>query len=189
MAVFIAANAVAGPLGLNKGMTLEELKKQGAFSPVGQQYVYTSKTLASGHTDFDLYTVILTPEQGLCKIQASSKEIDTSSFGTELESKYRRLIDAMSEKYGPPGKNFDFLSAGSLWEEPQYWMMALLKKERTLSAFWSAPVNNNLPDSIQSITIESYALSGSTGYIRLSYEFDNIDACIKVVKSKENSTL
>ncbi|MBK8362094.1 MAG: hypothetical protein IPL15_25355 [Comamonadaceae bacterium] len=78
-------------------MTLEELKKQGAFVSGNQQFVYTAKTIASGHPDFESYTVILTPEQGLCKIQAVSKDIDTSSFGNELQGKYRELVGALSK--------------------------------------------------------------------------------------------
>ena len=188
-AFFAAFGVIAGPLGLNKGMTLEELKKQGAFVAGNQQFVYTAKTITNGHPDFESYTVILTPEQGLCKIQAASKDIDTSSFGNELQGKYRDLVGALSQKYGAPGKDFDFLRAGSIWKEPQYWMMGLLKKERNLDAFWSKPENNNLPDSLSSVALNTYALSGSKGFIKLGYEFDNIDACIEVLKSKKNSSL
>lgn len=189
-AVFFAAfGAIAGPLGLNKGMTLEELKKQGAFVSGNQQFVYTAKTIASGHPDFESYTVILTPEQGLCKIQAVSKDIDTSSFGNELQGKYRELVGALSKKYGAPGKDYDFLRAGSIWKEPQYWMMGLLKKERNLDAFWSKPENNDLPDFLGTVSLSAYALSGSKGAIKLSYDFDNIDACMETFKSKKNSSL
>lgn len=188
-AFFAAFSAIAGPLGLNKGMTLNELKKQGAFVSGSQQFVYTAKTITSGHPDFESYTVILTPEQGLCKIQAVSKGIDTSSFGNELQEKYRELVGALSKKYGAPGKDFDILRAGSIWKEPQYWMMGLLKKERNLDAFWSKPENNDLPDSLGSVALNTYALSGSKGFIKLIYDFDNIDACMEVLKSKKNSSL
>ena len=188
-AFFAAFGAIAGPLGLNKGMTLEELKKQGAFVSGSQQFFYTAKTITSGHPDFESYTVILTPEQGLCKIHAVSKDIDTSAFGNELQGKYRELVGALSKKYGAPGKDFDFLRAGSIWKEPQYWMMSLLKQERNLDAFWSKPENNNLPDSLGSIAVNTYALSGSKGFIKLIYDFDNIEACVEMLKSKKNSSL
>jgi hypothetical protein len=188
-AFFAAFGAIAGPLGLSKGMTLEELKKQGAFVSGNQQFVYTAKTITSGHPDFESYTVVLTPEQGLCKIQAVSKDIETSSFGTELEGKYNGLVEAMSGKYGAPGKNFNFLRSESSWKEPQYWMMGLLKKERRLIAFWNKPENNNLPDSLQLIMIETLPLSGSKGFLKLVYEFDNIDACVAVLQAKKNSSL
>lgn len=189
-AAFLAAfSAIAGPLGLDKGMTLDELKKQGAFVSAGQPFFYTAKTITSGHLDFESYTVILTPEQGLCKIQAVSKDIETNGFGTELEKRYDSLIEAISGKYGTPGKNFNFLRAGSIWNEPQYWMMGLLKKDRTLTAFWSKPENKNLPDSLESIHVETSPRSGSKGYLKLVYEFNNVKECLAVLKAKTNSNL
>lgn len=188
-ALFAAFGAIAGPLGLNKGMTLEELKKQGAFISGNEPFVYTAKTIASGHPDFALYTAVLTPEHGLCKIQVASKNIDTSSFGSELQEKHSELVRALSKKYGAPTKEFNFLKAGSIWNEPRDWMMGLLKKERSLSAFWITSDNNNLADSLKVIFLLSHALSDSKGYISLGYDFDNTDACMEVVRSKKNSTL
>ena len=187
--LFSTFSALAAPFGLTKGMGLEELKKQGTFVPGNQQYVYTSKSINNGHPDFEAYSVVLTPEHGLCKIIAIGKDVETNGFGSELESKYKNLIEAMSGRYGPPGKNYDFLRAGSIWKESQYWMMGLLKKDRTLTAFWSKPENNNLPDALQSIMLDTVALSGSKGYLQLAYEFDNVDACIAFTKAKKNSNL
>lgn len=188
-ALFAAFGAIAGPLGLNKGMTLEELKKQGAFISGNEPFVYTAKTIASGHPDFELYSVLLTPEQGLCKIQAAGKNIDTSSFGSELQEKHRELVGALSKKYGAPSNEFNYLKAGSIWNEPQDWMMGLLKKERNLDAYWTKSDKSNLSDSLEAVSVNTQALSGSKGYIRLSYDFDNIGACMEALKSKKNSTL
>lgn len=185
----IAFGAVAGPLGLNKGMTLAELNKQGSFAPANQPFMYRAKTLANGHPDFEDYTIVLTPEHGLCKIVASGKNIDSSPYGTELEGKFKELVSALTGKYGAPGKNFIGLGSGSIWNQPKDWMMGLLKKERSVAAFWIPPGNAHLPDSLQSIGVEAVALSGSTGYIRLAYEFDNADECMKTLKAKRNSSL
>ena len=182
-------SAIAGPFGLNKGMTLEEVKKYGAFVSGDSPFIYSTKTLSGGHPDFEIYSIILTPQQGLCKISAGGKDVNTSSFGDELKNKHRDLVAALSNKYGSPGNNFDFLRSGSIWKDSQDWMMALLKKERTLASYWSAPERANLPDSLLSIALETAALSGSKGYVRLSYEFDNLDACMAHLKEKTNSNL
>jgi len=187
--VVASFSAVAGPFGLSKGMTLEEVKKYGAFVSGDSPFTYTAKTLSNGHPDFEIYSIILTPQQGLCKIQAAGKDVKTSSFGSELKEKHNDLVKALSNKYGSPGNNFDFLRTGSIWKDPQDWMMALLKKERTLASYWSPPERTNLPDSVLSIQLEAAASSGSTGYIRLGYEFDNLDACLAVLKEKKNSNL
>lgn len=187
--VVASFSAVAGPFGLSKGMTLEEVKKYGAFVSGDSPFTYTAKTLSNGHPDFEIYSIILTPQQGLCKIQTAGKDVKTSSFGSELKEKHNDLVKALSNKYGSPGNNFDFLRTGSIWKDPQDWMMALLKKERTLASYWSPPERTNLPDSLLTIQLEAAASSGSTGYIRLGYEFDNLDACIAVLKEKKNSNL
>lgn len=145
--------------------------------------------LVSGHPDFEAYTVILTPEQGLCNLEAIGKNIDSSSYGTELEGKYKTLISAMTVKYGKPYKNFNFLRSGSIWNEPKYWMMGLLKKERRLIAFWAEPGNVNMTDSLTAITVEALPLSGSKGYININYEFSNASECLEIVKTKRNTNL
>ena len=188
--VFIASfSAVAGPFGLSKGMTLEEVKKYGAFVSGDSPFMYTAKTLSNGHPDFESYSIILTPQQGLCKIQAGGKDVKTSSFGSELKEKHNDFVKALTNKYGSPGNNFDYLKSGSIWKDRQDWMMSLLKKERRLASYWASPERTDLPDSISGIELEAAASSGSTGYIRLGYEFDNFDACIAVVEEKKNSNL
>ncbi len=188
--LFIASfPAVAGPFGLSKGMTLEEAKKYGDFVSGNSPFVYTAKTLAGGHPDFESYSIILTPQQGLCKIQASGKDVNTSAFGDELKAKHIEFVKALSNKYGSPGNNYDFLRLGSIWKDPQDWMMALLKKERTLASYWSSPERTNLPDSLLSIELVTAALSGSKGYLRLSYEFNNLDACLLVLNAKKDANL
>jgi hypothetical protein len=188
-AYFIAFSAVAGPFGLNKGMTIAELNKHGNFMPTNQQFVYASNTLINGHPDFMSYFVVLTPEHGLCKIEAFTKDIDASPYGTELEDRFKELISALTEKYGAPGKSLNFLRSGSVWKEPRDWMMSLLKKERTVMAFWAAPEILNLPDALQIIMVNVTPVSSSKGYLKLGYEFDNANECLAKLRAKKNSNL
>lgn len=188
-AFFAAFGAIAGPLGLSKGMTLEELKKQGPFVSGNQPFIYIAKTIATGHPDFVLYIALLTPGQGLCKIQAVSKDVDTSSFGSELQEKHRDLVGVLSKKYGAPTNEFNALKAGSIWNEPKDWMMGLLRKERNLDAFWSKSDKNNLSDSLEAVSLNAEASSNGKGKIKLRYDFDNVDACVEAFNSKKNSNL
>lgn len=145
--------------------------------------------MSTGHPDFEFYSVILTPEQGLCKITAVGKDIRSSSQGTEVEEEFKSKVEALTEKYGEPENKHNFLKSGSLWKERQYWMMGLLKKERIISAFWGPKKNKNLPDSIDSIEIHADATNSETAYITIAYEFDNFDSCIKTLRTKKNSSL
>jgi hypothetical protein len=190
LSIFFASfSAFSTPLGMSKGMSLEDLKKQGDFVRGKQNFVYTAKTILSGHPDFNTYTAVLTPEHGLCSIQAVTHDIDTSGFGIELKAKFENIIQAVSEKYGEPGKIIDRLRSGSTWKEPQFWMMGLIRKDRDLVAFWSEPEYKNLPFSLSTIMIDALPRASNKGFLKIVYEFDNFDDCMKVIESKKNSNL
>ena len=188
-AAFLTINASAGPLGLSKGMTLEQVKQQATLMPTDSPYGYTTTKLANGHPDFETYALIITPQQGLCKIHAMSADIPTSVYGTELQTRYKSLSKAMVEKYGKPEGDHDFLRAGSLWKESKYWMMGLQKNERLLATYWGPPKNVKLPDSLSTMKVEARAISQNKGFLLLNYEFDNYDACAAVLKAKKNANL
>ena len=181
--------AFAGPFGLSKGMTLEQLKKQGSFTPTKMRFVYQTKNLAKGHSDFEAYSVLVSPRYGLCKITAIGNDVVTNAFGNQLEQKFKDISAALTRRYGDPESQFDFLQKGSIWKDPQDWMMGLLKKERALSSFWAPPKNTDLPDSLSVIAVKANAVSPSKGYISLVYEFDNSDECIDSVASAEDANL
>lgn len=183
------AAALAGPLGLIKGMTLEQIKKQGNFVPTKTRFVYQAKALAKGHPDFESYSVLVSPQHGLCKITAIGTDVVTNVFGNQLERKFKDIAGAITRKYGAPGSEFDFLQSGSIWKEPQDWMMGLVKKERVLASFWAAPKNTDLPDALSVIAVKANPLSSSKGYITLVYEFDNVDECISSVESVDDANL
>jgi len=178
---------LAGPLGLEKGMSLDDLKKQGAFTPTNAVHVYTSKSLLRGHPDAELYSAIVSPTLGLCKIVVATKDINTNSYGTDLIGEFNEIKVALSNKYGN-SKDYDFLRSGSIWNESRDWMMGLAKKDRTLSSFWTTP-ENSMPDSIKAISLEAISLGGSKGFIRFGYEFDNISQCLEEMKAKSNANL
>lgn len=190
-AIFAALSlgAIAGPLGLTKGMTLEQLQKKGALVEGTQTFTYTAKNLASGHPDFESYMFVVTPEHGLCKVVALGKTINTNVFGADVKSEYESLLNAITAKYGAPSSTFDTLLAGSIWRDPNDWMMGLFKKERNLTSYWTLSTIKNLPDSLQSIMISASGLSPNKGYIHLGYEFDNFDKCKKSIEAKTNANL
>lgn len=186
---FFVAQASAGPLGLDKGMTLPELEKQGRFVEEKEQYWYKSRRLNNGNDNFEEYSVLVVPGHGLCKIIAVGIDISTSSYGDELKSRFKDLTDALSVKYGAPTSTYDFLRSGSIWDEGRDFMMGLAKKERTLTNFWQSSKGAELKDGLSAISLAGNALSSSKGYLVLTYEFDNIDSCLAARKSKANSNL
>lgn len=182
----VSMSAHSGPLGLEMGTPLAELKKAMKLN-LEKPYLYSTPTVPKSHPDFNDYRLLVTPTHGLCKITAWSKDISTSVYGTELTSKYSSLEEALTTKYGIP-KRYDYLRSGSIWNEPRDWMMALLKKERILGAFWDGK-GRDWPDNLHSVDLQAVALGTEHATIRLSYEFKNSVQCIDWVKSQKDSTL
>lgn len=186
LVTFITANAMAGPLGLDMGMSYDLLNKSIKLKQV-QSFLYSTSSLPKGHSKFEEYRLQITPKHGLCKVIAWSKSIPTSVYGDGLIDKFEKLESAISQKYGQ-GKKFDYLRSGSIWNEPRDWMIGLRKEERTLKTYW---IDNRLklPENIHVIALEAHAIDKETGLIELAYEFKNNSECIEWIRSQENSSL
>ena len=178
--------ALAGPFSLRKGMTIKELKQHGALVSDETPGFYHSRQLKNGHNSFESYTLIVSPTIGLCKIIAVGKNIESNSSGAQIREVFDFLKEPLVAKYGSPSDNFDFLAVGSIWNDRGDWMMSLVKKERHLATFWTS---ENLPDNLKNIGLNAHALSPSTGYLKLTYEFDNAEACLAELRTKGNATL
>lgn len=210
---FVAATqAHAGPFGLTQGATLEEIRKAGAFVASEADYTYVSKNLAQGTPDFDTYSVLVTPKQGLCRIVAFSSDLYTDGYGRQLKARFHDLASALTNKYGTPrvsldisktidlSKNFGFWNLGGIGIDDSGWMDALLLKKRQLSAEWLGGASAigpagqgfsdmNLGDVIGSIALEGRARSPSVAYLRLEYRFKNYGECTTEVKAKRSANL
>lgn len=182
----IAPSAFAGPLGLEMGTSLNELQAIAKLKPE-ESYSYSTTSLPNGHPDFNDYRLVITPKHGLCKVSAWSQTISTSVYGTELLSTFDRYFEALTNKYGT-GKRYDFLKAGSIWKESRDWMMSLVKKERSLAAFWTEK-DLQLPDNIHGIRLQAYAFTTNAGLISIGYEFKNANDCMDWIKAQKDSKL
>jgi hypothetical protein len=160
-------------------MTKAELSRVASLKPeTDSPLVYTIATVPKPHVRFESYVVMVSETIGLCKVVAVGKSIETSAFGTELHSEFDNLEASLEQRYGKH-KTFDHLRAGSLWTEPQYWMMGLEKKDRTLAAFWDHEETPSLPTDLNGIMLQAQSLNTSKGYLSLTYEFSNMDTCSK----------
>ena len=182
--IFATGAVAAGPFGLNKGDSLSALKPLG-LEPAKSAGFYYAKSVPSPHPQFSFYGLGITPEEGLCKIIAISKPIETSVYGSELKDRFESMRDALIAKYGE-GKTYDYLRHGSIWDESKDWMMALIKKERVLETYWTG---GTYPDGVTGINLEVSADERDSGQITLSYEFDNFAACRARTKAKDNESL
>lgn len=181
-----------GPFGFEAGMTKEAVvAKLGAKALVRVDGdVVSFNTAPSPHPDFNEYLLMFSPRAGLVKLLATSRLIETSESGEQLKEKYMKLLAALKTKYGTSPVEGDLLEAGSTWTEPQYWMMGLLKKERTLEAIWGAEQLQSataLPAHLKSVMIDVTATSLEKGFISISYEFEGFHDYLTERNSKRDS--
>ena len=179
--------AIAGPFGLEKGMSLKDIGGQSQQSKaVPGQYLLSK--VPKPHPAFEGYVIKLAPKAGLCHIRAVGKDIKTSSYGLELKNAFNAMEKKLEGTY-KKHETADVLLPGSIWSEPNDWMMGLAKKERFLIAEWSARVRSTLPTDLEEISLQVNPLDGNTGYIEVNYLFTNIDACEEELAAKEDGAL
>ncbi|MCR5188965.1 MAG: hypothetical protein K6C97_08515 [Treponema sp.] len=184
---FSMISVFAGPFGLSKGMTYDQVKEAcGGREPVkvaeGRYLIVPTKP----HPYFTRYVAWIDAKEGLNYIKAIGADISTNGYGIELRSKYDSIEASLSKNYGT-GDKTSLLLPGSIWDDPDDWMKALEKKERYLMTIWSKKYGSTLPEEITSICIAACAESSSSGYVCLEYEFSNHETVSAAEKEAEDS--
>jgi hypothetical protein len=176
---------LASVFGFKAGMTKEQIVAiLGGKAPTKvHDDAYTFSTAPSPHPEFESYICFISPEKGLLKVVALSKNIETNDFGEALKDKFEQIQAGVFKAYGQ-GKSYDYLKEGSIWNEPQDWMMGLLKDERTLETFWQL---NPPQDHIAIIALKATALSREKGYVSLGYEFEGWEQYVDSKKEKQDN--
>ncbi len=172
------SSAVPSPFGFHYGASkLEVLKDLGpkAVVKTGASSV-TLNTAPTPHSDFEFYTLFFSPQKGLLKVSAASHDVESADDGSELRATFSRLKSALEAKYGP-AKTLDKCKGSEVACEPQFFMMQLMEKNRTLFALWESPA----------IVLEAKALGIRKGYVTLDYEFPGWDEFVDNVEQKKDS--
>lgn len=178
----IAQTAADGPFGLRMGMTLKEIQ---AFTKVTElsDFTYEITKPPVANSNFDQYMIIVTPQEGLCKVAADINNIASNDFGDSVKSRFNDLQKSLTSKYGE-GVTIDSLKSGSIWKDPRDWMMSLYKRDRTLSTYWIASGTLKLPPYLSAFALRTYGTSSSKAYINIGYEFTNWDKCTVEIAKK-----
>ena len=169
----------AGPFGLAMGMSqaaIEAAIGSDLETMEGQTNFYRATTVPRPLERVDFYGLLILPNAGLCQIRVAGITIDSSSHGVELRNEYRRVRDALESVYGTYGEG-DYLRSGSIWNEPEDWMMAVRRNERVLQAAWDIEEGSTMRNNVKQILLGVRAPSTSKGWISLQYTFDNEEEC------------
>jgi len=173
----------AAPFGLTQGMPKAGIAN--ITQEIGPS-IFRLSTVPKPHAAFEWYVVQAPPKTGLCWVKALGNTVSTSSYGSELEATFSDVRKQVDSQYGA-SRLYDFLKAGSLWNEPREWMMGLLKKERVLAASWSKEDGSSMKPTLRRIQLVVNAIDQSRGFITLEYEFDNFEACQAELKSSQQT--
>lgn len=179
----LSFSAVAGPFGLEQGMSLQQLIKIAQVQEISKS-VFLVKSLPMGSAEVDKYVLLIAPNVGLCKVTAMTKPITTDSSGSELKAEFTSYVNILAEKYGPVTKKMNFLHANTIWKDAKYWMRSLQQEEREMSYYWISGSNNKLADSIEAIDLSANAASQTLGYLTVAYEFKNMKKCQEALESE-----
>jgi hypothetical protein len=177
----------AGPFGFTKGMTREQIIQlvgKDRAKPGAQEDILIVSSAPKAHPAFEEYTLAISPKEGLLKVVAVGKTIQTGDTGRELRSAFEAISTAIAQKYGQPTTHHDFCNGGVGCTGDEYWMMSLLEKNRVLADFWEI---KNPPNFVTAIAIEAKALRLNQGWLSVAFEFAGWDRYVDAKKEKQNS--
>jgi len=183
--ILLPIAAQAGPFGLDMGMSLNDVDPDASQAAPG---VYTTTKVPNPHSAFEQYAIKIGPKSGLCWIKAIGKDISTSRYGVELKSAFNEMKERLERGYGE-NITTDMLFPRSIWNEPEDFMMGMLKKERFLMAVWDEDSGAQLRENIVQIGLVASALRTTTGYLSVEYSFSNKSACDGEIEEMQDDVL
>lgn len=174
----------AKPFGFASGTLLEDIDCD--FKELAN-CIYTTSTPPSKHGKFEEYIFKVAPVSGLYWVKALGKTISTDSTGFLLQQELDSMQARLNKVYGD-SESISFSTHGTIWNEPQDFMMGLLSNEIFYAASWNAE-NCNLPGNLKSIYLGLSAIDRDSGYMVLEYSFTNEDDGEEEVQNSEDGVL
>lgn len=181
----LPAWAVAGPFGLKKGMTLDQIGQNAQQIDHG---VYAVQKVPKPDRSFKRYSLVIGPASGLCKVTALSKSIQTKPSGNQLIKQFKNMSRKLVKKYGE-GETLDFVEPGSTYEAPEQFMMSLKEKDRKLETRWVNQDGSNFKDEVGVVVLKASSTRSNKGLLTLEYEFTNFAACMAEMDNKKLASL
>jgi len=177
-----------GPFGLVAGSTPQQLIAAGVADLEENPKTrgeFLTKKVPRPADGIELYGVRISTRSGLCSVIAIGRNITSSSHGREVMGRFAQVREMLADSYGKPTEEINRLLPGSIWRQPQDWMMGLAKKERVLESSWVARQDAPLRNRIRKIRVWATSRGMSVGAVTVWYEFDNYDDCEQEFKAKD----
>lgn len=166
---FTTSLAPAGPFGFE----LDSFNPESYDCAQIQGSFYRCANPPKKHPDIERYIVQFIPGIGACFIKGISVDISDSRYGYNTRSAIDGIYDQLKGKYGDAEK-FDFLRSGSVWDEPEDWMMGLTEDERVYAYMWKLP---SPIDGISSLGIFANGLGSDTAFWSVEFSTPKSATC------------
>jgi len=182
----LAISAFAqGPFGFERGMTRDQIIKLVGGKPgKTNPNVWITDRSPIPNSHFENFMLFISPTQGLLKVNAIGKDVQTSDTGSELKSEFATIRAGVTAKYGTPENDFDFCKHETTGcSGPSVWMLGLIEKNAVLMSGWRTHINQTA-----TIALEAKPLGLNKGYCTLDYEFDGWDAFVDAQTAKQDQS-
>lgn len=174
------------PFGLSLGMKLQDFSEFNLIE-IGS-FKYRLDTPPKSHPAFDFYVLQIAPISGLSWIKAIGKDISTNGFGNSINIAFLEMEGKLKNTYGKFERT-DLLLPGSIWDEPQDWMMGLVKGERMLASYWGQKTGSKLTDAIDSVLLLANGENSDSGFIAIEYTLKNHSTASQEIASLQDDAL
>lgn len=161
--------AAAGPFGIDiegfNPSTYACVKSEGSF--------FKCTGFPAQHPDIETYVVQFHHDIGLCFIKGISKTIHDSRYGENTRRAVDEIYAQLRPKYGTALQG-DELRSGSIWDEPEDWMMGIIKSERKY--YYMARATPEV-DGVAVWGVFASALDTTKSYWSVEFQTSKSDAC------------
>lgn len=127
------------------------------------------------HPEMGLYAISFANGVGLCAIRAITSLVSDNDYGSSTQRLVKTLAEQLTKKYGPWSDKNDLIFPDSIWDEPRYWMMSILKKDRLYGYSWdlNPPING-----IDRIDVSAKAARTDKGIVLVEFLTPYEDKCV-----------
>ncbi|MEM9290966.1 MAG: hypothetical protein AAGD01_04735 [Acidobacteriota bacterium] len=165
------------PFGLHRGSSLEDVESLvGLLSPVSEQD-YMAVQIPGSPPLLETLTLTVTPEDGLCRLRASTALLQDPGDGSVVLDAFERLRAPLEQAFGELHTTLDTLLPDSPYAAADQWLAGLRHRHRALLMLWNRESGSALPDSVEHISLAARGYSDREGFLVLEYTFTNWSAC------------
>lgn len=145
----------------------------------GEELQYVEKEVQG----FTVVGYVCNGEESVLQIEVY-RDFETTGYGTKLRSAYQERKAVVTEEYGEPSADIDFLRwarRNTPEAEPENWMRSLQERHRYLATLW------DVGDSY-TIILQAKAWTTTSGAVTLTYRDDEaFSECINVAEQNADA--